>query len=103
MRYPTGNVIEIGSAMFQRESPAFSPSDDAPGKPDPSAEEGFLILPGEWEELNDVAMSFHGVMKLIEEHGFDNSTGAEELLRLVYQEYERALSRIRRRIDGEEE
>lgn len=87
-------------AMFQRGlMAAFGPPDDQGA----SAGEGFLLLPREWEELNDVAMSFHGVMRLIREHGFDNSTGAEELLQLVYREYEKILCRIRRRLEGEEE
>lgn len=91
-------------AMFQRGSfPAFSPADDAPGEQGPIQEEGFLLFQREWEGLNDVAMSFHGVMRLIQENGFDNSTGAEELLQLVYREYEKVLSRIRRRLEGEED
>ena len=90
-------------AMFQRGLPAFSPSDDASADDDRTKGKGFLLLAGEWEDLNDVAMSFHGVMRLIQEHGFDNSTGAEELLQLVYREYEKVLSQIRRRLEGEED
>lgn len=53
----------------------------------------------EWKALEDVAMSFHGVMRLIDAHGFDNSTGAEELLRLTYKQLEKVLAGVRGRID----
>lgn len=76
-----------------------------PASPDPpSGGEGRRCLtPQEWEALEDVAMSLHGVMRLIEEEGFNNSSGAQELLVLVYRRYERLLAEIRSRLEKEGE
>ena len=57
----------------------------------------------EWEVLEDLAMSLHGVMRLIDEHGFNNSSGAQELLVLVYRRFEKLLSEIRSRLEEEGE
>ncbi|HSR53804.1 MAG TPA: hypothetical protein VLV83_23505 [Acidobacteriota bacterium] len=57
----------------------------------------------EWRALEDVAMSFHGVMRLIDAHGFDNSSGAEELLGLAYKQLEKVLASVRERMDEEAE
>lgn len=53
------------------------------------------LTANEWESLGDVAMSLYGILALIDSRGFDDSTGAHELLRLTYQRYERILARIR--------
>lgn len=52
----------------------------------------------EWEALGDLAMAFRGVMRLIETNGFDNSTGAEELLGLVSRRYQQLIGSIQARV-----
>ncbi len=70
----------------------------------PAAAEGRRCLTSqEWEALEDLAMSLHGVMRLIDEQGFDNSSGAQELLALVYRRFEKLLSEIRSRLEKEGE
>ncbi len=72
-----------------------------PPDPMPEKKRRFCLTQREWEALEDVAMSLHGVMCLIEEYGFDNSTGAQELFVLVYRRYEKLLSEIRSRLERE--
>ncbi|HSR70380.1 MAG TPA: hypothetical protein VLU25_20790 [Acidobacteriota bacterium] len=59
----------------------------------------WVLEAAEWEALEEVAMSFHGVMRLIDSHGFDNSTGAEELLRLSCRQLQKVLSGIREKVE----
>lgn len=61
----------------------------------------WVLEAGEWEALEEVAMSFHGVLRLIDSHGFDNSTGAEELLRLTCRQFQKVLSGIREKVEGD--
>ena len=77
-------------------NPGSPPPDPMPGR-----ERRFCLTQREWEALEDVAMSLHGVMCLIEEYGFDNSTGAQELFVLVYRRYEKLLSEFRSRLESE--
>lgn len=65
--------------------------------------EGIHLTPDEWSELGDIAMGLYGVMRLIESDGFDESSGAKELLELTYRHYEATLSRIRGRVGDEED
>ena len=62
-------------------------------------EEDVILLSSEWNALSDLAMSLHGIIRLIDGHGFDESTGAEQLLRLAYRQYERTLCQIRLRVE----
>lgn len=61
----------------------------------------YCLTEEEWSELHEVAMSFHGVMNLLTQHGFDNSTGAEELLGMSHRRFERLLASIRRRLEDD--
>ena len=60
------------------------------------------LLGYEWTELGDIAMALHGAMSLCRNEGFDESTGAKELLDMIHRRYESILSRIRERILDEE-
>ena len=69
-----------------------------------SEDEGRRCLTAlDWEALEDLALSLHGVMRLIDERGFNNSSGAQELLVLVYRRFEKLLSEIRSRLEEEGE
>lgn len=61
----------------------------------------YCLTEEEWSELHEVAMSFHGVMSLLKQHGFDNSTGAEELLGMSHRRFESLLASIRRRLEDD--
>ncbi len=68
------------------------------GQEAPCAERVYCLTEDEWEGLEDAAMSFHGVVRLVEDRGFDSATGARELLDLAYRDLESRLHRIRSRV-----
>ena len=65
-------------------------------------ESGLHLTAPEWEELGDIALAFYGAMTLCRREGFDESTGAKELLEMIYTRYESVLAGVRERFfDGE--
>ncbi|HSR50408.1 MAG TPA: hypothetical protein VLV83_06235 [Acidobacteriota bacterium] len=80
--------------------PQSSPAGRNPGGGDGDL---YCLDDQEWSGLHEVAMSLYGVMRLLRQHGFDNSTGAEELLSLVHRRFEALLASVRRRLEEEAE
>lgn len=56
----------------------------------------------ELDRLGNVAMGFHGLVRLIESEGFDEASGAREILQMIYRDFARLIAEIRERADASE-
>lgn len=62
--------------------------------------DSFRLTVEEWRRLGDVEMALAGIIRLLDQEGFDDASGAQELLSLTHRDFARLLTAVNTRIKG---